>query len=104
MAKRNGYSIRMNNSDDTDRKYDIACKVDVSDAGEVNNVSDVTVTRKTDGMGVGNGHFSVTGEGGESSHITVNGLTLAETTECLAETTAFIQQAVNEAARSTEEC
>lgn len=103
MAKRNGYSIRMNNSDNADRKYDIACKVDVSDAGEVNNVSDVTISRKSDGMGVGNGHFSVNAGMTGSTYVNLNGMSLAETTECLAETTAFIQQAVTEAARSTEE-
>lgn len=94
----------MNNSDNADRKYDITCRVDVSDAGEVNNVSDVTIARKSDGMGVGNGHFSVTADMAGSTNVNLNGLTLAETAECLAETTAFIQQAVTEAVQSAEEC
>ena len=103
MAKRNGYSIRMNNSDNADRKYDITCKVDVSVAGVADNVSDVTITRKSDGMGVGNGHFSVTANMTGCTYVNITGLSLAETAECFAETTAFIQQAVTEATQGAEE-
>ena len=104
MAKRNGYSIRMNNSDNAERLYDISCRVEVSESGEVARVNDVTVTRRSDGTGVGNGHFGITGGMDANTYINLSGLTLAETAACLAEVTAFVQQAVTEAVQSAEEC
>lgn len=94
MAKRTGFSVIMDNSDNEERKFDIKCKVEVCEDGS-RKVNDVNVTK--DGVHIANANFGTYTS--ERPNVTINlySLPLADHADCIAEIYAFAAQAKEDA-------
>ena len=93
MAKRKGFTVSMDNSDNEQRKFDIMCDVSVNSDGQ-SKVNSVSVSKN--GVGAANVHtvdFSP-----ENPIISFNfyNLPMSEHAECVVAVYDFIKQALEE--------
>lgn len=94
MAKRTGFTVKMDNSDNAERKFDITCEVAVSDDGS-RRVSNVSVTK--DGVHVANANFGTYTSERPNVSFNIFSLPLADHADCVAEVYAFAAQAKEDA-------
>lgn len=93
MAQRTGMTVKMDNSDDTQRKYNIICEVTVED-NTATDVHNLVVTKE--GMQVAHGSMRRISKDMPDVSLNINNLPLAEHTGCIAAVYAFVDQAVKE--------
>lgn len=94
MAQKKGFTARMDNSDDEQRKYDMSCNVIVSD-DTVTEIRDLTVTKN--GQQVGHATFNRMNQQQPNISVNVFELPLADHAECISAVYAFASQAAQDA-------
>ena len=93
MAQKKGMTVRMDNSDDKQRKYDITCEVTVED-NTATDVRNLSVTKE--GTQVAYGSFNALKRDAPNVSLNFMNLPVSEHPGCSADIYAFVDQAVKE--------
>ena len=93
MAKRKGFTVSMDNSDNEQRKFDIMCDVSVNSDGE-KTIKSISVSKN----GTGAVNTNVSNFSPENPNISFNfyNLPMSEHAECVVAVYDFIKQALEE--------
>ncbi len=96
MAKRKGFTVSMDNSDNDQRKFDILCDVAVNEEGQV-KVNSVSVSKN--GVSVTNVNIQTFIKGNPNVNVSFNfhNLPFAEHAECVTAVYDFVEQAMEAA-------
>lgn len=93
MAKRKGFTVSMDNSDNEQRKFDIMCDISVNSDGE-KKIKSISVSKN----GIGAVNTNVANFSPENPDISFNfyNLPMSEHAECVVAVYDFIKQALEE--------